>query len=337
MRAPVREYSAAVAIVPPRCPDRPCPRGRDRHCRVNDQIAQCVGSATQGKALRCGLESARLVGNLFGLGDLLARVDDEELVIGVGMPSVELFAAQVDRDLDRLRKPQADIARGEDHRAVVQRLMLKIEEQFRNWIKKIGFQVNHLKCGRIDPSGPLETDRVGAPPGAEGTHGIGAVRSLLEIEEIGRGTVPNAQALAGYIELVEMDRMKEEDKRSRANGLDEASPAGIAIAVFIHREITGIPELDVGDVIGLDVDSVFQIAVAAPALEFDDLRGGDAIDVVHEFVGVGSNVGQDLGDRAGAELGWRRDAKFAQVESKEGIERRGVEVRHRKFADWGSR
>jgi len=25
---------------PPRCPDRPCPRGRDRHCRVNDQIGQ---------------------------------------------------------------------------------------------------------------------------------------------------------------------------------------------------------------------------------------------------------------------------------------------------------
>ncbi len=278
----------------------------------------------------------RLVGNLFGLGDFLARVDDEELVVGVGMASIELFAAQVDRYVDRLRKPQANMARGEDNRAVVQRLMLKIEEQFRNWIKKIGFQVNHLKCGRIDPSGPLETDSVGAPPGAEVTHGIRAVGSLLEIEEIDGGTVPNAQALAGYIELVEMDRMKDEDKRSRANGLDEVAPVGIAVAVFVHREITGIPELDVGDVIGLDVDSVFQIAVAAPAFEFDDLRGGDAIDVVHEFASVGRNVGQDVVDGAGTELRWRRSAVFVHVERKEGIERCGVEVRNRKFAEWGN-
>jgi hypothetical protein len=292
-------------------------------------------NAWQEKALRCGPESTRLVGNVFGLGDLLARVDDEELVVGVGMASTELFAAPVDRDVDRLRKPQADMACGEDNRAVIERLMLKIEEHFRNWIKKIGFEVNHLKCGRVDPSGPLETDSVAAPPGAEGTHGIRAVGSLLELEEIGGGALPTAQALAGYIELVEMDRMKDEDKSSRANGLDKASPVGIAIAVFIHGEITGIPELDVGDVIGLDVDSVFQIAVAAPALEFDDLRGADAIDVVHEFAGVGSNVGQDLGDRAGAELRWRRGARFAQIERKEGIERRGVEFRNRKFADWG--
>jgi hypothetical protein len=26
---------------PPGCPDRPCPRGRERDCRLNDQIAQC--------------------------------------------------------------------------------------------------------------------------------------------------------------------------------------------------------------------------------------------------------------------------------------------------------
>ena len=70
------------------------------------------------------------------------------------MVSIELFTAQVDGDVDRLREPQADMARGKDNRAVVQRLMLKIEEQFRNWIKKIGFQVNHLKCGRIDPRSP---------------------------------------------------------------------------------------------------------------------------------------------------------------------------------------
>ena len=33
---------------------------------------------------------------------------------------------------------------------------------------------------------------------------------------------------------------------------------------------------------------------------------------------------------------WRRGAGFEQVERKEGIERRGVEVRNRKFADWSS-
>jgi hypothetical protein len=60
--------------------------------------------------------------------------------------------------------------------------MLKIEEQFRNWTKKIGFQVNHLKCGRIDPGSPFETDRIATSTGAEGTHRIRAVESLLEIE-----------------------------------------------------------------------------------------------------------------------------------------------------------
>ena len=133
-----------------------------------------------------------LVGNVFGLADFLTGVDDEELVVGIGMASIELFAAQVDIDVDRLRKPQADMARSEGNRAVVQRLMLKIEEQFRNWIKKIGFQVNHLKCGRIDPSGPLETHGVGTCSGDDLTHGIRAVGSLLEIEEISGGTVPNA-------------------------------------------------------------------------------------------------------------------------------------------------
>lgn len=97
----------------------------------------------------------RLVGNVFGLGNLLVGVDNEELVIRIGMASIELFSAQVDCDIDRLRKPQADIARSEDNRAVVERLMLEIEEQFGDWIKKIGFKVNYLKCGRIDPSGPL--------------------------------------------------------------------------------------------------------------------------------------------------------------------------------------
>jgi hypothetical protein len=252
------------------------------------------------------------------------------------MASIELFATQADRNVDRLRKPQADMARGEDNRAVVQRLMLKIERQVRNWIKKIGFQVNHLKCGRIDPSRPLEIDSVGASPGDEVTHGIRAVGSLLEFEEIGGCTLPNAQALAGYIELVEMDWMKDEDKRSRAIGLDEAAQAGIAIAVFVHGQITGIPELDVSDVIDLDVGSVFQFAITAPALEFDDLRGGDAIDVVHEFASVGRNVGQDVVEGASAELRWRRGARFAEIERKEGIERHWVEVRNRKFADGSS-
>lgn len=79
--------------------------------------------ATCGRC-RCGPDKCGLVGNAFGLGDLLARVDDEELVLGIVVASIELFAAQVDSDVDRLRKPQGDIARGEDHRAVVQRLML---------------------------------------------------------------------------------------------------------------------------------------------------------------------------------------------------------------------
>jgi hypothetical protein len=158
----------------------------------------------------------------------------------------------------------------------------------------------------------------------------------LEIEEIGGGTMPNAPALAGYIELVEMDRMKDEDKRSSANGFDEAAQVGIAIAVFLHGEITGIQELDIGDVIGLDVDRVFQFSIAAPALEFEDLRGGDAVDVVHEFASVGRNVGQDVVEGAGTELRWRRGARFVRVERKEGIERCGVDVRNRKFAEWGS-
>ena len=232
-----------------------------------------------------------LVGNVFGLADFLTGVDDEELVVGIGMASIELFAAQVDIDVDRLRKPQFDMASSEDDRAVVQRLMLKIKEHFRNRIKKIGFQVNHLKCGRVDPSGPFEIDRVGTRSGDDVAHRIRAVGSLLEIEEISGGTVPNAQSPAGYIELVEMDRMKDEDKRSRANGFDEASLVGMAIAEFINGEITRIPELDVGDVIGLEVESVFQSAIAASPLEFENLLGGDAIDVVHKFAGVGRNVG----------------------------------------------
>jgi len=148
--------------------------------------------ATERNILRPLTAAQRLVGNVFRLGDLLTRVDDEELVVGVGMASIELFAAQVDIDVDRLRKPQSDMARSEGNRAVVKRLMLKIEEQFRNRIKKIGFQVKHLKCGRIDPSGPLEIDRVGTRLGAEFAHGVRAVGSLFEIEEISGGTLPNA-------------------------------------------------------------------------------------------------------------------------------------------------
>lgn len=112
----------------------------------------------------------------------------------------------------------------------------------------------------------------------------------MEIEEIGGDALPNAQALAGYIELVDMDRMKNQDKGCRANGCDEAALVGIAGAVFIHRQMTGILELDVGDVIGLDLDGVFQFAIAASTLEFKDLRGSDAIDVVHEYARVGRNM-----------------------------------------------
>ena len=127
--------------------------------------------------------------------------------------------------------------------------------------------------------------------------------------------------------------MKDQDKRSGANGFNEAAQFGIAIAVFIYGEITGIPQLDVGDVIGPDVGSVLQLAIAAPAFEFDDLPGGDAIDIVHEFAGIGSNAGQDVVEGAGAQLRRSSAAEFAQVGREEGIELRGAEVRNREFSD----
>ena len=131
--------------------------------------------------------------------------------------------------------------------------------------------------------------------------------------------------------------MKNEDKRSRANGFDEASLVRMVIAVFINGEMAGILELDVGNIIGLDVDGVFQFAIAAPALELENLRGGDAIDVVYKFPGVGRNVEQDIVEGTTAELRRRRGTRLEQVERKKGIERRGVELRNRKFADRGSR
>src|SRR6516165_4182622 len=121
-----------------------------------------------------------------------------------------------------------------------------------------------------------------------------------------------------------MDGMKDEDKSSRANGFDETSLVEVVVAVFIHGEIMRIPKLDVGDVMGLDLDSVFHVAVAAPALEFEHFRGGNAVHVVYKFAGVGRNVRQNIVEGAGAELK-RRRGRFVQVERKKRIEGRGIE------------
>lgn len=84
--------------------------------------------------------------------------------------------------------------------------------------------------------------------------------------------------------------MKDEDKRGRANCFHEAGQVVITRSVFIHGKITGIQKLDVGDVDNLDVGCFFQFAIAASALEFEHLCGGDAVDVVYKLAGVRRNV-----------------------------------------------
>lgn len=232
-----------------------------------------------------------------GFGDFLIGVDGEEAIVGVGVMFVELFIVEMDGDVGDLRKPEIVVMSCEGDRAIVDGLMLEIEEDFGDRLQEIGVEMKDLESFGIDEGGALEKDGIGHVGNAKFAHGIRAIEPLLKSDFVSGNVVPREETFAAKGKLIDVTRMEDENERSGTGRSDMAGETGHtrrSVAVFIDREEAIVERLDHGDVADLVVRRFFDATFTVTTLEIHPLGGCNAIDALNEFLNVGGDAGDDL-------------------------------------------